>query len=318
MYIIYNNVVYVMQKKKVFSAANRLSVDYLSHGTSVWVFAREQLEKYKCVNHGQGFPDWSSPEFVKKAAQDSVEEDHNQYCSPFGHPLLLEQLVVEYSKKFPKQKLTAKNIQTTIGACGALENCCQAFLNPGDEVITFEPYFDFYKFHVAHAQAFMKTVPVHLNAKKTGWEFDMKAFEQAISKKTKMFILNTVLSPFKKSARGKIFFLFFYFFCKIKPKKRGLSVGRLFYFFLYFFKKKGVCVCMVFTKQQLEEIVKVLKKHPQVIVVSDEVYEDLVYDNTVHHHIANLDDGKMFDRTITISSAAKNSVSQAGRLAGAL
>ena len=64
---------------------------------------------------------------------------------------------------------------------------------------------------------------------------------------------------------------------------------------------------MVFSKEQIQSIVDVLSKpkNKDILVVSDEVYEDLVFEGAVHHHIATFNNGAMFDRTITVNSAAK-------------
>ena len=179
-----------------FAAANRLKVDYNTGGVSIWVFARDYMNKYNTINHGQGFPNWDSPTFVKNACKDAIDGGNNQYTLPSGNPQLINTLVDIYSSKFSR-KLDSSNFQTTIGACGGIENCMQAILNDGDQVLTFSPYFDFYKTQVHHANGILKTVPLSLETdnqnNKKRWKFDAKSLESQINDKTRILLLNTVM-----------------------------------------------------------------------------------------------------------------------------
>eukprot|EP01083_Nonionella_stella_P004775 13925_1 len=240
-----------------FEPPGRLDVDYAGSGVNVWIFINELRVKHNTVNHGQGFPNWSSPDFVKQAAINAINENHNQYSPPVGHPQLIETLVGIYSKQL-NQSLTNKNVQTTIGACGGIENCCAAILKPGDDVLTFEPYFDFYKYQVMHSGGELQTVPMSINAQNK-WEIDLNAFEDALrtNSNIKAIILNTPQNP------------------------TGYVTG----------------------KDVMDRMVDILKKYPNIIVITDEVYEDIIFDDQKHYHIAAYDG--MFHRTLTINSAAK-------------
>ena len=243
-----------------FEHPKRLDVDYAASGVNVWIFLTDYMKKYETVNHGQGFPNWHSPDFVKKAAIDAINANHNQYTIPSGHPLLVNKLVDIYSKRFG-QSLTAKNVQTTIGACAAIENCCQAVLSEDDEVITFEPYFDFYKYQVMHCGAKLNAIPLSINSKtnKLRWEINLDLLDKTLSQndKIKAIILNTPQNP----------------------------TG---------------CVT---DKPTMDKLVKILQKYPKITVISDEVYEDIIFDDNEHIHIANYPG--MFPRTLTVNSAAK-------------
>ena len=59
--------------------ANRLSWD-LNEGEDVWVFVNRLRVQHNAINHGQGFPNWQCPDFVKKAATNAINSDYNQYC----------------------------------------------------------------------------------------------------------------------------------------------------------------------------------------------------------------------------------------------
>ena len=195
---------------------------------------------------------------MKRAASNAIDNNHNQYSIPSGHPQLVGKLIDIYSERL-RQPLSPKNIQTTIGACGGIENCCSAIVNPGDEVLTFEPYFDFYKYQVMHSGGTLVTVPLATNPCTKQWDIDLDAFEQALAlhPNMKAIILNTPHNP----------------------------------------------TGYVMSKETMDSMVSILQKYPDIIVISDEVYEDILFDHHQHHHIAACDG--MFSRTLTVNSAAK-------------
>eukprot|EP01084_Bolivina_argentea_P194444 333616_1 len=240
-----------------FSPSDRLAVDYAASGTNVWIFINEYRTKYNTVNHGQGFPNWNSPDFVKQAAINAISNNHNQYCLPSGYPEFVDKLVEIYSTRL-NQSLSRKNVQTTIGACAGIENCCSAILNDNDDVITFEPYFDFYKYQIMHCKANLITSPLFINEQKQ-WEIDLNTFEKKLQNNSniKAIILNTPQNP----------------------------------------------TGYVTSKETMDKLVSILKKYPNIIIISDEVYEDIIFDHHKHFHIAAYDG--MFHRTLTVNSAAK-------------
>jgi aspartate/methionine/tyrosine aminotransferase len=73
--------------------------------------------QYKAVNLGQGFPDWEAPDFVKQAAVDAIQHNHNQYNRSMGHPLLVNTLEQVYKPRLP-QLNGMKNAVVTAGATG--------------------------------------------------------------------------------------------------------------------------------------------------------------------------------------------------------
>lgn len=194
----------------------------------------------------------------------------NQYARSGGHLPLVQALANFYSEPL-KQKLDPlTNVLVTAGASEALFAAGQAFLDAGDEVILFEPYFDIYSGSLTFSGAKLVPVALHLrnqpsksqsegeeNFSSSDFQFDESELEAAFNERTKMIWVNTPHNP-----TGKMFSL-----------------------------------------QELEFIAKLVKKWPRVIVLSDEVYEFITYDGNVHHRFATLPD--MWDRTITVSSAAK-------------
>ena len=102
--------------------------------------------------------DWATPNFVKDAAISAIGSDLNQYTRSAGHPALVNELAVLYSAQFDRDLDAASNFVVTAGATEALFTTMQAFLNPGDEAILFEPFYDAYPSQVKMAGACVKSV----------------------------------------------------------------------------------------------------------------------------------------------------------------
>uniref|UniRef100_K3WDN8 Aminotransferase class I/classII large domain-containing protein n=1 Tax=Globisporangium ultimum (strain ATCC 200006 / CBS 805.95 / DAOM BR144) TaxID=431595 RepID=K3WDN8_GLOUD len=238
------------------------------------VFAEISLlaAQHGAVNLGQGFPSFHTPEFVKQAAIDAINGNHNQYTRPGGQADYVNVLAEMYSPLLKRELNPMKEIVTFNGAQEGIASIMAALLEPGDEVVTFEPYFDAYK--TVSTLLGIKTVGIpfelspekqqEFNCRDTNATFssgdfriDLDKLDQTITKKTKMIVLNTPHNP-----TGK-----------------------------------------VFSKHELEQIAEMLKKHPHVLILSDEVYEFMAYDGLQHERIASFPG--LFDRTISLFSAGK-------------
>lgn len=207
--------------------------------------------EHKAVNLGQGFPDFNGPEFIMKKAYESMLEGKNQYA-PANGIYSLRKIISEITKKYYALDYSTDEILISTGATEALYATMMALLNPGDEVIIFEPYYDGYPSDVMLAGG----IPKYVTLKKPDFTFDAEELEKAVTDKTKMIIINTPHNP-----TGK-----------------------------------------VFTKEELQKIADIAIKN-DLLVVSDEVYEFLLFDDAEHIPLASLDG--MRDRTITISSTGK-------------
>ena len=116
-------------------------------GPTVWTeFARISQEN-DVANLGQGFPDWLPPQFavdsLVEAALDSQQSPH-QYTRTAGHPNLVNQLAKRYSTHLKREIDPMTEVSVTVGASQALYLSLQTLIQPGDEVILFEPFFDLY------------------------------------------------------------------------------------------------------------------------------------------------------------------------------
>ncbi len=204
------------------------------------------------VNLGQGFPDFDGPEWLKEIAHQKMQEGHNQYA-PFQGTPFLRQEVANYYKHFYNLKYNPETeITITVGATEAIYLVMNALINPGDEAIVLEPFYDSYVASIKMAGG----VPVPVTMHAPEFSVDPRELEKAITSRTKLLILNNPHNP-----SGK-----------------------------------------VWTKEELLMISELAQKH-DLFVMSDEVYEFLLFDGAKHLPTASLEG--MFERTITVSSAGK-------------
>ncbi|MGZ3787332.1 MAG: methionine aminotransferase [Bacteriovorax sp.] len=148
------------------------------------------------INLSQGFPDFDGPSWVVDLAKAAMEEGKNQYAPSFGILPLREAISNNYKRFYDLDYDSASEVVVTNGATEAIFCACLALLNPGDEVVVFEPFYDSYLASIRLAGA--KVVPVTL--KKPDFHFDIEELKEAISDKTKLLILNSPHNP-----TGKVF-----------------------------------------------------------------------------------------------------------------
>jgi len=155
------------------------------------------------VNLGQGFPNFAAPDFVKAAAQAAVAADINQYARSAGHPRLVQALATTYSPLFGHALDPLAEIVVTVGATEGIFATIQALVEPGDEVILIEPFYDSYPAAVTMAGGRCIYVPLRAPAgaaSAAAWVLDPQELADAFSPRTKLLILNTPLNPL-----GKVF-----------------------------------------------------------------------------------------------------------------
>jgi len=230
------------------------------------------------VNLGQGFPDWSPPEFVIEAINNQVSNptSNQQYSRFAGSVKLCESIARNYSGIFQRNIDPLSEILVANGAVSLLYNIITAFVEQGDEVIAIEPFYDCYLPQTELSGGKLIGIPMippknrekseyfNLISKgnsekiKDQWHVDFEKLKNSFSNNTKLLILNTPNNP-----TGKI-----------------LSFD------------------------ELKQIREILNDYPKVIVVMDEVYEHMIYDEyQTLPRMATLDG--MWDRTISIMSAGK-------------
>jgi aspartate/methionine/tyrosine aminotransferase len=208
--------------------------------------------QHDAVNLAQGFPDFGAPDEIKRAAQDAIAADINQYAITWGAKLFREAIGAKYRKWYgidydPEREITV--------CCGATEGMIAALLavtNPGDEIIIFEPYYENYGPDALLCEAKRKLVRL----RPPDWTFDPDELRRAFSSKTKAIILNSPNNP-----TGK-----------------------------------------VFTRAELEVIANLCQEF-DVLAITDEIYEHIIYEGASHIPIATLPG--MRDRTVLVNSMSK-------------
>ena len=148
------------------------------------------------INLGQGFPDFDSPMEIKKAAIRAIEENWNQYPVTFGEPELRKAIAVK-AKNFNSINCNPDtDITVTCGATEAMLASLRAIINPGDEIIIFEPFYENY----GPDGILSGAVPKYVTLYAPDWKYDSKELAAAFNSKTKAIIINTPNNP-----TGKVF-----------------------------------------------------------------------------------------------------------------
>lgn len=170
---------------------SRLSPRTRAMPPSVFGVYTELALKHNAVNLGQGFPDFAPPQFVMDAYRRAATADQ-QYSLPAGTAELREELVREYEPRFGSID-PMNNVQIVAGATEALFVAFQALVNPGDEVILFEPFYDSYPAGVIIAGGTPKYVP--LVQENGSWRIDQDGLRAVFSRKTKAIVVNSPHNP---------------------------------------------------------------------------------------------------------------------------
>ncbi|MGB1250924.1 MAG: methionine aminotransferase [Candidatus Promineifilaceae bacterium] len=222
------------------------------YGTTIFSEMTALSIKHKSINLGQGFPNFAAPDFVKNAVKEALDKDINQYPPAIGRPRLRNAIAAKVAKHHGLIVDPATQIVAMHGATECIFSSIQSLVDPGDEVILFEPYYDSYVPSVEFAGG----VPRYYTLRAPDWSIDPDALEALFSDKTKVIIINSPHNP-----SGK-----------------------------------------VFTREELQMIADLCHKY-DVIAVSDEVYEHIIFDGVEHISIATLDG--MAERTVMIASVGK-------------
>lgn len=152
--------------------------------------------KHKAINLAQGFPDFSCPQELKDAAVQAINDDVNQYAITWGDKPFRDALAEKTKRTLGLDIDPETQITVTCGATEAMISAMLATVDPGDEVIVFEPFYENYGPDAILAGAVPKFVTLH----PPHWNFDEEELAAAFSNKTKAIIINTPNNP-----TGKVF-----------------------------------------------------------------------------------------------------------------
>ncbi len=222
-------------------------------GTTIFSEMTKLALEHEAINLSQGFPDFEGPSSAVDAVVDALKSGGNQYARSMGHPPLVEAIAETQRIQHGLRYDPMTEVGVTSGATEAIAAALLGLLDPGDEVVLFEPFYDSYPAGVVMAGATARYVTLRF----PDFALDVDALRAAITDETKAIVINTPHNP-----TGK-----------------------------------------VFTAAELEVIAELAIAN-DLVVISDEVYEYLTYDDAEHLTIASLPG--MRERTLRISSAGKS------------
>ncbi len=156
--------------------------------------------KHGAVNLAQGFPDFDGPAIAKAAATEAIAAGHAQYARMHGVPALNHAIARSWEARGFGTIDPDANITVTSGCSEGIVATMLGLLNSGDEVIIFEPYFDFYVTGAAMAGVVPRFVPLHAPAEGGAFTFDERELRRAFTTRTRAIIVNTPHNP-----TGKVF-----------------------------------------------------------------------------------------------------------------
>jgi N-succinyldiaminopimelate aminotransferase len=221
-------------------------------GTTIFAEMSARAVATGSINLGQGFPDQDGPVKIAQIAADAILAGRgNQYPPGPGIPELRQAIAAHAARFYGLRYDPADEILVTAGATEAVAAALLALVEPGDEVIAFEPYYDSYAANIAMAGG----VRVPVTLRPPDFRPDPGELAKAITKRTRLILLNTPHNP----------------------------------------------TGSVFTRDELAAIAE-LAVDRDLLVVSDEVYEHLVFDG---EHVPIASFPGMRERTVTIGSAGK-------------
>ncbi|MGA5420656.1 pyridoxal phosphate-dependent aminotransferase [Streptomyces lavendulocolor] len=224
-------------------------------GTTIFAEMSALAVSTGSVNLGQGFPDTDGPQAVAEAAVRAIRDGRgNQYPPGPGVPELRTAVADHQRERYGLRYDPDTEVLVTAGATEAIAAALLGLVEPGDEVVALEPYYDSYAACVAMAGG--TRVPVTLRPRDGRFVLDLDELRDAITDRTRLILLNTPHNP----------------------------------------------TGTVLTREELAAIAA-LAVERDLLVVTDEVYEHLVYDDSAHIPIATFPG--MRERTVTISSAGK-------------
>ncbi|MEU9554660.1 pyridoxal phosphate-dependent aminotransferase [Streptomyces fumanus] len=227
-------------------------------GTTIFAEMSALAVRTGAINLGQGFPDTDGPEAVREAAVRALRDGRgNQYPPGPGVPELRAAIAAHQERHYGLRYDPDTEVLVTAGATEAIAASLLALVEPGDEVVALEPYYDSYAACVAMAGG--TRVPVTLRPTTDGsaaFRLDLDELRDAVTDRTRLLLINTPHNP----------------------------------------------TGTVLTRAELAAVAE-LAVERDLLVVTDEVYEHLVFDGAEHVPLASFPG--MRERTVTISSAGK-------------
>jgi aspartate/methionine/tyrosine aminotransferase len=152
--------------------------------------------EHKAVNLSQGFPDFAAPAEIKEAARQAIADDINQYAITWGAKALRDAIVEKFERTQGIRVDPEREITICCGSTEAMMSAMMAIINPGDEIVVFEPYYENYGPDAILSGA----TPRFIKLRPPDWTYDERELAAAFGPRTKAIILNTPNNP-----TGKVF-----------------------------------------------------------------------------------------------------------------
>jgi aspartate aminotransferase len=230
-------------------------VDYINEPQTIAMakLGRElAAQGFDIISLSLGEPDFTTPQHIKDAAKDAIDNNFSYYTPVAGIPELREAIVNKF-KRDNNLHFTSDQILVSTGAKHCIMNAMMALVNSGDEVIIPTPYWVSY----SEMARLIEGVPVFIEATvEQQYKINAQQLEAAISPKSKMFIFSSPCNP----------------------------------------------TGSVYSKEELTALVSVFEKHPNIYIISDEIYEFINFVGK-HQSIGCFENIK--DRVITINGLSK-------------
>jgi aspartate/methionine/tyrosine aminotransferase len=208
--------------------------------------------RHQAINLAQGFPDFPAPAALKQAAHDAIDADVNQYAITWGAKPFRDAIAAKYQLTYGMEVDPEREVTVCCGATEGMVASLLAILDPGDEVVLFEPFYENYGPDTQLCGAQSR----YVSLRAPDWTFDREELRRAFNPRTKAIILNSPNNP-----TGK-----------------------------------------VFTREELEYIAALCQEF-DVLAITDEIYEHILYDDAVHIPIATLPG--MRERSVLVNSMSK-------------
>jgi aminotransferase len=205
------------------------------------------------VNLAQGFPNFPPPRVLVEAAHRALDGDFHQYAITWGARNLREAIAQKFERFYGHRVDPERQVTVCCGSTEAMLSTLLAVLDPGDEIVIFEPFYENY----GPGSIISGAKPVFVPLEPPDFSFDPDQLARAFTPRTRAIVFNSPNNP-----TGKVFSL-----------------------------------------RELEIIAELCQRH-NVIAITDEIYEHMVYDGLRHIPIATLPG--MADRTVTISGVSKS------------
>ncbi|KQC00792.1 methionine aminotransferase [Pedobacter sp. Hv1] len=203
--------------------------------TNIFTVMSKLAQEHQAINLSQGFPDYAANPKLIKFVADAMKDGHNQYAPMAGLPVLRELIAEKTNRLYGANYHPETEVTITAGGTQAIFTALAAVINPGDEVIIFEPAYDCYSPTIKLLGGLVKPFELHGPDYAIDWEMVKKLF----TANTRMIILNSPQNP-----TGSIL-----------------------------------------TKPDIEALIK-LTKDTDVLILSDEVYEHIIFDGEKHESVA--------------------------------